>query len=343
MTTKIKNIWKLVLKVSLILVISLVLIEITLGIYFKIKDRNLIHAEVIDYPYLYFKLTEDSDFRNEDGLKIFREKTKPDTVFRIIISGGSVVYGLEPENTISANLERLLNDSLLEVNIEVLNAGVPAYVIEQEFILVQLVLQYYNPDMIISLDGYNDLISTEINRFYPCEDLLPPHNWRDFRLIKYHNNVRRLSGRFYGAFTNINRLSDFAYRNFSNKKDDFAAMSANKQYIAKTYRQRTNDLEAFCQAKDIVYYHFLQPVRFISNNSNNREKHLEEIYKCMNDSLINYPYYKSLIDIFDNNDQVYTDECHVDELGNKKIAMKMFNVIFPVIKNEFLCDSLIIK
>ncbi|HOZ29344.1 MAG TPA: hypothetical protein PLL66_00335 [Bacteroidales bacterium] len=334
-----KSICRIFLQVSLISVITLLLLEISLGIFFKIKDRKLIDAETHDYPYLYFKLTECKGYRNEDGLKIFRSKNKPDNTFRIIIAGGSVVYGLDPENTISANFEKILRDSFPDRNIEVLNAGVPAYVIEQEFILIQLVLQYYEPDMIISIDGYNDLISTEINRFYPCPDVLPPHNWRDFRIISKNENSRSLSGRFLGMFPNISRLFDFFYRNTHHNRNSYSSLADNKEIIALTYSQRVKDIEAFCRAKGIKYYHFLQPLQFVDNPLNEREKQLASIYFCLNDSLSDLQYHKNLLFAIADEENSFTDECHLNKKGNNIIAEQIAEVLFPIITNELNDES----
>lgn len=329
-----KNIFKIILQVFLICIFTLILLEISLGVYFKIKDRNLIDAETYDYPFLYFKPLEDSGYRNEDGLKIFRSREKPDKTYRIIIAGGSVVYGSEPDNTISSNLEKLLQKKFPGKKIEVLNAGVPAYVIEQEFILIQLALQYYEPDMIISLDGYNDLITTEINRFYPCPDILPPHNWRDFRSIKHQTSSRKILGRFYGLFPNIERLTDFFTRKFYNDKNGYNDMKNNKHNIAQTYSRRVKDIKAFCIGKEIEYFHILQPLRFVDAPNNEREETLVSIYKCMNDSLISLEYYSDFSNALIESKNVFKDECHFDAVGNKIIASLIADYIYPTLSSE---------
>lgn len=319
----------------LIAVITLILLEIVLGLTFRIKDKHLIDAETRDYPYMYFLLISDDASRNEDGLKIFRSKEKPDSTFRIITTGGSVVYGQKPDETIAANLEQILKDSFPNQNIEVLNAGIPAYVVEQEFILIQLKLQYYQPDMIISLDGYNDLLSCEINRYYPGLDVLPPHNWRDFKYIRQQEKRRKLHGRFYGIFPNIYRLRDFFFRRSFDKNFEYTDLSNNKELIAHTYRNRIEDINAFCNAKGIDYHHFLQPIRFIDKTNSEREENLESIYMSINDSLMQLSYSSSLTTVFCKNTKVYLDECHVIPTGNIIIAKEIVQSIYPKLQKEF--------
>jgi hypothetical protein len=326
----------------LIGVITLILLELALGITFRIRDRKLIDAEAKDYPYLYFILKQDTNNRNEDGLKILRKKEKPENSYRIVLSGGSVAYGQKLNETISANLEKILKDSFPKNNIEVLNGGVPAYVIEQEFILIQLILQYYQPDMIISLDGYNDLISTEINRYYHSPDILAPHNWRDFRHIRHQEKKARLSGRFYGIFPNIYRARDFFFRRNFDKEFEYSKISNNKELIAQTYARRVDDIHAFCSGKSIHYHHFLQPVRFTDKQNNTREEHLYKIYTCMNDSLNIRPYNTSLLNIFRSNNSVFKDECHVISTGNNIFAKEISNKIIPILKEEIQSSDTVI-
>jgi hypothetical protein len=339
MANKLYTILNNTLNLILIAIITLILLELALGIAFRIKDRKLIDAEAHDYPYLYFMLKPDPNNRNEDGLKILRSKQKPENTFRIMISGGSVAYGQNHDETISANLERILRDSFPKQNIEVLNAGVPAYVIEQEFLLIQLALQYYQPDMILSIDGYNDLISNEINRYYHSHDILPPHNWKDFRYIQQQKRKRKLFGRFQGIFPNICRARDFFLRKSFDKKFNYSELSNNKELIAQTYTRRVDDIFSFCSAKGILYHHFLQPVRFSEKQNNSREENLSTIYHCISDSLSPQPYNTSLINIFSGHQSVYVDECHVITTGNIIFAKNICKTIYPVLEDIFVSSD----
>ena len=344
MKTKFKNIWEIFWQSLLLIIITAILLELALGIVFRIKDRKLIDAEARDYPYLYFMLKQDDGYRNANGLKIFTSKEKPDNTYRIITSGGSVVYGQKPQESIAANLEQILQDSFPNTKIEVLNAGIPAYVIEQEFILIQLLLQYYEPDLIISLDGYNDLITCEINRYYKSPDVLPPHNWRDFRYVRQQEKKKKLYGRFYGVFPNIYRLYDFALRHSFDKKFEYSELSIHKETIAITYTNRVSDIQAFCYGKGIAYYHFLQPIQF-SKPQNERETQLLEIYSCIDQNLSQLPYSNSLLGIFNSSNSIYTDECHVNAVGNQIFARSIVPFIYPTVHkaiDQSICiDSIV--
>lgn len=301
-----------------------------LGLVFKLKDRNLIDAEVSDYPYLYFSLVPQQGQRNIDGFKTGITREKPDNVVRIAITGGSVAYGNEPENTIAAQLETLLNQSPGDTRYEVMNAGVPAYVVEQEFIMIQLVLQYYHPDIIVSLSGYNDVISADINRNNQGSLWLAPHNWNDFSCIEANRNKRTISSRFLGLFPNIARLLDFGQRRTQNDRHLYEQLEENSPHIAQVYAQRVADIQAFCTAKGIAYIHCLQPVNwdFSQNKNPDRNHALQQLYTAIETELDTCSYCHNLTGLFANSKTIFTDECHVTADGNKTMAEEIRVLMF---------------
>lgn len=327
---QLKHIARISARVFLIICISLILLEIVLGIVFRIKDRNLIEAEASDYPYLYFLLTEQQGERNCDGFKTHYTREKPDSVIRIAITGGSVAYGNQAETTIAAQLETMLNKDQPKKQYEVINAGVPAYVIEQEFIMIQLVLQYYKPDIIVSLSGYNDLISADINRSNEGSRWLAPHNWDDFRCIETNKNKKSVSSRFFGLFPNIARLLDFGQRRAQDDKHLYEQLEKNSHNMAQVYAQRVTDIHAFCAAKGIAYIHCLQPVNWEFRSAENPERNqaLQQLYTAIQSQLDTCTYCHNFTSLFANSKTVFTDECHVTKAGNKTMAEEIRVLMF---------------
>lgn len=100
-----------------------------------------------------------------------RDYSKPIGVKRIILLGGSVAYGRTAtcdENTIAANLELLMNKRDTNgTKWEVINLAAPALNSYQELLILQNYGIKYEPDIVISLSGYNDvhnyLHSSEVN------------------------------------------------------------------------------------------------------------------------------------------------------------------------------------
>ncbi|HOE05467.1 MAG TPA: hypothetical protein PLZ52_09630 [Bacteroidales bacterium] len=339
---RLKNILRITGRVFIIISITLLLLEVVLGLVFKLKDRNLIDAEVSDYPYLYFSLVPQQGQRNSDGFKTGITREKPDNVVRIAITGGSVAYGNESENTIAAQLETLLNQSPGETHFEVMNAGVPAYVVEQEFIMIQLVLQYYHPDIIVSLSGYNDLISADINRGNGGSQWLAPHNWGDFRCIETNSRKRSVESRFLGVCPNIGRLIDFVLRSTASNKISYEQLVQQSSVIAGVYAQRVVDIHDFCQAKGIVYIHCLQPVNWELHHSDNPERNraLQHIYSAIRSDIDTCGYCFDFSDSFVDSPTIFTDECHVTTEGNtilsKNIALLINkNLNVDTFSNEY--------
>jgi len=85
---------------------------------------------------------------------------KGDGIFRIIIFGGSFVWGtgaIYDEETIAGHLQRLLQEKYKEKEFEVINGGETGYVLTQERILFVEESIFFSPDLVIFIDGINNL------------------------------------------------------------------------------------------------------------------------------------------------------------------------------------------
>lgn len=83
-------------------------------------------------------------------------REKPPGTKRVFLLGGSVAYGwgvARDELTIAARMQAALGPGY-----EVLNAGVIGYASTQELILLETVLLDWQPDAVVLLDGWNDLL-----------------------------------------------------------------------------------------------------------------------------------------------------------------------------------------
>jgi hypothetical protein len=306
---------------------GVILLEGALSVVFLIKDRNIQPENVKDFPYLYFLFDNRKGPYNEHGFKTNYTIDKPDSVYRIIMVGGSVVRGREPESSISAYLERNLREAFPELNIEVINAGVSAYVVEQEFILMQLILQRYQPDMIVGLDGYNDMLTFKLNRFYPSGYDLPPHHWKEFQIIRDKTFYDKWYSRFALPFKSINRAKDFLIRTNLEKKYNWHSVdSITAARHAQAYWNVIQDHYDFCRSKNIAYLNFLQPVRFYSRYAvpdNPEHRALSKIYSAMEKHYESKDFAMSLVPAFHKCKSMFTDDCHVTREGNQVLAAVM--------------------
>ena len=86
-------------------------------------------------------------------------KEKPDDVFRIFVIGGSTIYGYgatSDKTTIPGFLQQEFNSEKLDLKIEVINAGNPAFDSFDEVFFVKNKVLEFEPDLFIIYDGWND-------------------------------------------------------------------------------------------------------------------------------------------------------------------------------------------
>lgn len=91
---------------------------------------------------------------------------KPAGRFRIAVLGGSAAWGLGASGdakTVPGQLETILAKKHPDRDIEVLNAAQIGYVSTQELIYFQRVISPMQPDVVVLLDGYNDISADLMN------------------------------------------------------------------------------------------------------------------------------------------------------------------------------------
>ncbi len=104
-------------------------------------------------------LTNDQGFAATNKVKFHYEIPKPPSVFRVVMVGGSTVFGVGVQFTkdnLPAQLERRLQQDFPDWTIEVVNAGVIGYRSPQETLFVLGKVGYLQPDLVIVYDGWND-------------------------------------------------------------------------------------------------------------------------------------------------------------------------------------------
>lgn len=111
-------------------------------------------------------------FRNDEEISLL----KPENVFRIVLMGGSTVWGddahapmsghIANKDTIAAHLERVLNERgealKSPIRIQVVNAGVMGYRLFQDVAYFDYYVAEFKPDLVIAIDGHNDLDSLQL-------------------------------------------------------------------------------------------------------------------------------------------------------------------------------------
>lgn len=333
------------------LVLLIFSFEILFGIVFWFKDVSVqaIHIPSIkDAPYLYYMFEPDSqEGRNEYGFYTDKHRTKSEKLFRIVLVGGSVAKNLGKSKDKDGYLilEKALNQALQTDTVEVINAGTAGYVLEQEFILTQLVLQKYKPDLIIGLDGYNDLMAFKLNRHAESITSFPPQNWRDFNAVEQGKHNNSFLSRITPLVRNNIRAIEYFTRLAKGKNyNDLSDVTENQIFrLGKEYYSLMNDLRDFSNAKEIDFYGFLQPVKWYDrkasyyvrdNGVDNNKKILSSIYHEFEKLYSKDSELFSLTDVLDGQQQVYTDDTHMTAEGHKLLSIKIAELLKNKIRNH---------
>lgn len=116
---------------------------------------------------------------------------KPKNTFRIFVLGGStVVQGINSQGLITENLEETLKKRIPQC--EVINAGVAGYASQNELLLLETKILKLQPDLVVVLDGRNDL-------FYASEPSLTPYHQTQLTLDALINRPTFISLSVYTA------------------------------------------------------------------------------------------------------------------------------------------------
>lgn len=126
------------------------------------------------------RLGNSYEYINEESFKDWDDVPldKPENEFRVIVTGGSVVYGRGPVPpadavadfyevtfrwTIPHLMEEIFNadpqirEKIGGKHVRVINAGVPGFVYQNNLMRYLAKLRLYRPDMIVALDGANEV------------------------------------------------------------------------------------------------------------------------------------------------------------------------------------------
>lgn len=97
------------------------------------------------------------------------DRIKPKNIFRVIVVGGSTVWGVgtsKPEHNLPARIKLTLEKYYPNIKFEIINAGVAGYSSGNELTYIISELVYFNPDLIISYGGWNDAITNGFMKDY---------------------------------------------------------------------------------------------------------------------------------------------------------------------------------
>lgn len=206
--------------------------------------------------------------------------------------------------------EKLINDG----NIVLYSAGVSAYRSSQELLKLERDMLNLRPNMVISFSGVNDIgrMAYPFVQHYQCHifDAILPHQVSDM------NGSKTIPGYSCG----------------------FERIGSNAENWVRHMRM----MHAICKEYEIVFHSFLQPMLGAKENILSRSE--KEIVLNYSDDILEktipfinevrqmiakskLDYIHDITDLFNECDDVYIDNCHVTEEGNRMIADKICSTI----------------
>jgi len=279
---------------------------------------------------------------NSDGFRGPEiQKEKPDDTYRIVMVGGSTVFGYfasSDQHTIPAHLQEKFNQLNLEKRVEVINAGIHGYTSNDELNLIKKKIVHYDPDLVIIYDGSNEIFrhyNSTINAYDPGA----------------LNYIYRKYFQFYKTLDVINNIIE--------KKGDplFSELGDRPDKLESDDRAELwkNNMSTICEIgnqngfKTII---FLQPFLGTGNQTlTERESRIfnNQVLKWFPNALVEYSFFTDRLDdlnhsctgifdlrnIFDNSQgEVFFDKWHHWDIYNKVLADEIFNLALPLIEDE---------
>ncbi len=268
---------------------------------------------------------------NSDGLRGLEINEKLENTYRIILIGGSTVFGAgssSDETTISGFLQKKIDERYDEFNIEVINGGILGSDSRTEAFNTKNKFLKFKPDLLIVYGGWND----------------GSHLWSpigfDFFPVSQYNVIDTIYFPFF-------RTGLFFYNHYK-------AMSTTEQDIPKLVNSWEERWQKICeQGKsegfDVIVT--VQPVlgtgdKFLTSNEHmiweDKKMGLIGLHMVLDEMVKKLPNMKSsctdVADLrmsFDDiSEDLFFDGGHTNDLGNKIISQKIYEKILPTILDD---------
>ena len=233
---------------------------------------------------------------------------KPDNTFRVIAVGGSTTFGIgvKDGSTWPSILDDKLQNLIEGIDIEVINAGIPAIGSLNESKLIKGKLVRYEPDMIIIYDGANDAM---------CK--LVEH------ITKNHANTEEYIKQRCGVYSPNNYQKVYAER-----WSDVCELGKKNGFETVFILQPSPHFDKILTDQEFKQYFlraehtfFLDAVDSFAQQIKNMKEHCTVV--------------ADFRDAFDYHlEPLYFDYVHVNHQGNEILASKIIELISPILQKE---------
>jgi len=270
---------------------------------------------------------------------------KPVNTYRIFLVGGSTTFGVassSDETTVPGFLQKEFDKLQINSKIEVINAGIGGADSAKESYYIKKILKKFNPDMYIINDGYNDAV-------------------HELEYSEYGE------GRVDLLYSAKGKKSTFKFSNYPEYRTPFVV------YDILFYKPDPWNVDRYVNPNDVLEKIELWKNRWsevCKINKNENTKTIITIHPTLGGSakklshdealmLSKSEYHNTVIKTIDLmadtlhtldgtcdktidlrysldnvNEPVYFDLAHVNDLGNKIIAEKIFDEIYPIVLED---------
>ena len=289
---------------------------------------------------------------NQDG---FRGKEisleKPLDTFRVFVVGGSTVFGVgssSDSSTIPGYLQKQY-DFNSELNVEVINAGIPKAYSFTNVHIIEKNLINFEPDLLIIYSGSNDLARSWSADAYTnpagCTSPLQPDPNCSIEL-----QVLRflLKNEYYQSFSILFTNYQIWKINTSEHVKTATTLDYSEQ-MAKNWQNTWSEICELGKSNNFDVIVTLQPM--LGTGSKQLTNEESRNYKLYNQDIKLSAYEdfagvlpelntkctksKDLRNIFQNiNETIFYDAVHTGDLGNEIIAKELFELSLPILKEK---------
>ena len=303
-------------------------------------------------PYVFFRSLPSLELRPDDNYfykfdeKEITAKKTPEE-YRIFVMGGSVARGYgasAPEKKFYHIFERLLNENRPESitrRFNVISAGRLGYVSAQELILLLMGVLDFHPDLVIHLNGFNDVLSFTQYKELPGHPIYFQSLVKALKGVKAGQTVDRVSNRS-AFFSEVKKMI---------QKYKTSSSSNSSINIARHYERNMRHISQILSANQIKGYLILQPLIYDKKNkSQSEEKQIKEIgstrpilftsLQMFAESLaligkeedIHWGNFRGVFEDF--SETVFVDTVHLNDKGQEILARALWKEIKPIVYNE---------
>jgi len=245
------------------------------------------------------RITNSQGFASSGEFNYIYEEQKSKNIYRVIILGGSTVFGDGAESikdNLSSKLKyEFLNNINLKKKIEIINAGVGGYDSGHEFMYLYTELLSFNPDLVIVYNGWND------QKYSLRKNLKKEKKWIDYYYKPSHLRINKVSNQsfsFFGStkilinsgiislkrfldgsstFYLFNRFYSFFEKKIIKKKEriNISKETDYSSYISNYYKKNLESMILLSNAYKFNLSIFLQPLLGINEELQTDYNHLK--------------------------------------------------------------------